>query len=61
MDRSYRSKKGIVIVFVILSDRIGVSLIVMLNILHGASMLADRPVLVSVYNTSNFYRVLGNI
>ena len=29
----------------ILSDRIGVSLIVFLNISHGASMLADRPIL----------------
>ena len=30
---------------VILSDRIVVSLIVILNISHGASMLADRPIL----------------
>ena len=45
MDRvSYRSKKEL-LQSVILSDRIGGSLIVILNISHGASMLADRPIL----------------
>ena len=45
---TYRSKKGIFTVVVILSDQIGDSLIVILNILHGASVLADRPLLGSV-------------
>ena len=37
-------KKGIATVFVILSDLIGVSLIVISNILHCESVLANRPI-----------------